>query len=70
MTRTLFQRGTVGPLNHLDAQADSRNFQGSQGAVAVVAVRSYAGKAHGRSVVGLGGVAESFRRCRRIGSRS
>ena len=43
VTRSLSQCGATGPLIDLDAQADGRNFQGTQAAVGVIKVSGHFG---------------------------
>ena len=67
VAHALFQRGAVGALDDLDIQADGGDFQGTQGAVAVVAVLGDAGEAHGGRVIGPGGDSELLRGSGRAG---
>ncbi len=54
------ERGAARALDDFRVDADSRDFQRSQGTVFVVAVRGYIGEAHGAAVRGLGGATEVF----------
>ena len=64
---TFLQRGAVRALDDLDIQADGGDFQGTQGAVAVVAVLGDAGEPYGSRVIGPGGNGEMLRGSRGTG---